>query len=295
MATTKPTGRGTARFAQPLDAHRTAQRRDEGRHTLSNLVLFCLPTVTCAGLMVLARPDHAQERLSPRNEPQPVKNERNRLQVAQNGEDAPTIEPTPGVERRPLDFYTQGVRGNMFSAPLPPPPPKPVIVAKKPQPTVPVMPVNPFADWSYTGTVKAGEEMMALLENKNTKEGQYLKIGESFMGAQVSAITDQMVTLDVSGKPTMLAKSDNITVTPLDKNAPYLNATGQPGAPGAPGMPGMPGMSGAMPQPNPEMMNMWQNMRARFGRGNGQGNRGRMTEEQRTQRRTDRLNQNFNR
>ena len=61
--------------------------------------------------------------------------------------------------------------------------------------------INPFADWSYTGTVKVGDQMMALLENTKTKDGQYLKVGESFQGATVSEITEQSITLNSGGKP----------------------------------------------------------------------------------------------
>ena len=73
--------------------------------------------------------------------------------------------------------------------------------------------------WAYTGTITQGDQTIALLENTQTKEGQFLKVGDRLMGAQVKSVTDQMVTLEASGKPRMLAKSDNITVTPLDRSA----------------------------------------------------------------------------
>ncbi|HZP83753.1 MAG TPA: hypothetical protein VFB21_19080 [Chthonomonadaceae bacterium] len=169
--------------------------------------------------------------------------------VAQNsgGTAAPTIEPETGTpERRPLSFYTGEVRGDLFSAPQPPTPPKPKPAPAKPAPppvVVPVAPVNPFADWAYTGTVTMDDTKMALLENTKTKEGRYVKVGEDFIGAKVGDITDQMVTLQSAGKPWQLAKSDNITVTPLDKSAAFLTAApaGQPGQPGPqPGQPGQP-------------------------------------------------------
>ena len=96
--------------------------------------------------------------------------------------------------RRSLDFYTKGVRGTLFSAPQPPPVAKPKAIIVKPLPPPPriivpeVKPVeiNPFADWSYTGTVTVGETKMALIENSKTKEGRYLKQGEEFQGASSS-------------------------------------------------------------------------------------------------------------
>ncbi len=140
--------------------------------------------------------------------------------------------------RRSLDFYTKGVRGSLFSAPQPPPAPKPRAVVVKPLPPPPriVVPevkpveINPFADWSYTGTVTVGETKMALIENAKTKEGRYLKQGEEFQGAQVSQVTDQMVTMTAGTKPYLLAKSDNINIVPLDKSAAYLGGA-QPGQP----------------------------------------------------------------
>lgn len=141
--------------------------------------------------------------------------------------------------RRSLDFYAKGVRGTLFSAPQPPPIAKPRAVVVKPVPPPPriIVPevkpveVNPFADWSYTGTVTVGETKMALIENSKTREGRYLKQGEEFQGAQVSQVTDQMVTMTAGTKPYLLAKSDNINIVPLDKSAPYLSGGAQPGQP----------------------------------------------------------------
>lgn len=168
----------------------------------------------------------------------------------------PVVEPVDNTaHRRPLSYYTQGIRGGMFSAPQPPAPrtPKVRVVHRKPPvkppPTPKVMPIeiNPFADWSYTGTIKFGNQIMALLENTKTHEGQYLTVGQSFLGAQVEAITDQMVTLRVAGRPYMVAKSDTITTTPLDKGA----GGGQPGGPGMPS-PGVPQPGMPPPPPPPQ-------------------------------------------
>ena len=153
------------------------------------------------------------------------------LAVPDSQDDAPT------ESRRPVSFYTQTVRGTMFSAPLLPAPKAPVVVAAptsvvKPPPAPPVGPAvfNPLSFWSYTGTITMGDQVMALLENSQSKEGQYVKAGDRFMGAEVVSVSDQMVTLRSGGKPTMLAKSDNITVTPLDRSAAPTSAQ-QPAQP----------------------------------------------------------------
>lgn len=159
--------------------------------------------------------------------------------------------------RRSLDFYTKSVRGALFSAPQPPPAPKPKANIVKPLPPPPkiVVPevkpveINPFADWSYTGTVTVGESKMALIENAKTKEGRYLKQGEEFQGAQVSQVTDQMVTMTAGTKPYLLAKSDNVNIVPLDKSAPYLSGGAQPGQPVPPPPGGAPAPQAALTTP----------------------------------------------
>lgn len=151
--------------------------------------------------------------------------------------------------RRPLSFYTQEIRGGMFSEPQPPEPKpvvsKPVILTPPdPEPSVVPAPVNPFVDWAYDGTVKMGDKIMALLENTKTKEGQYVQEGDNFLDAKVKGVTEQVVTLDASGKPYTISKTDSITVVPLDKSAAYLseNSADQATAQAPPAAPGMPQM-----------------------------------------------------
>lgn len=177
--------------------------------------------------------------------------------------------------RHSLEFYTKGVRETMFSAPQPPPPekPKPIPVVPLPPPPKIVVPVivpveiNPFTDWVYTGTVTIGETKMALIENSKTREGHYLKLGEIFQGAQVSQVTDQMVSFMAGPKPYLLAKSDNVNLVPLDRNAGApITPTGQPAPPppaNAPPVPntgttiGMPmGLNFGGGSPPPEVMKM---------------------------------------
>jgi hypothetical protein len=174
-------------------------------------------------------------------------------------------------ERKPLSHYLESVREDLFAPPAPPAP-KPANVT--PLPAIPVTapapaPVNPFADFAYTGTVAVGDRTMALIENTKTKEGQYLGVGDSFMGGTVAQIDERIVTVSVAGKPQVLAKTDNFKLTPLDKNAPYLDSQRQqPGQPGAAPQPGQPGgpmpamMGGGMPFPN--MDRLPQGVRDRF-------------------------------
>lgn len=198
-------------------------------------MMWTLAAVTCGLLIGLARPDSAQNVPSSANSrsaagsaTRSTASGTNRPPAAQARPAMPVVEPAldaPEESRRPVTFYTQTVRSGLFSAPQPPAPapvkaPAPPPVVKPVIPiVVPPAPIDPFAQWAYTGTITQGDQTIALLENTQTKEGQFLKVGDRLMGAQVKSVTDQMVTLEASGKPRMLAKSDNITVTPLDRSA----------------------------------------------------------------------------
>lgn len=154
------------------------------------------------------------------------------------------VRPAP-ARRQPLSYYTGGVRSDLFSAPLPPPPPTPAAAVKPPvAPTLPPAPapVDPLAEWAYSGTVQVGGRTMALVENTKTREGQYLGIGDTLagLGATVKGIDERSVSLSVAGSDRTMFKTDDYKLTPLDKSAPYLTAGPQPGQPGAPSQPGQP-------------------------------------------------------
>ncbi len=163
---------------------------------------------------------------------------------------APVTEVRP-AERKPLSYYTSGVRGDLFAMPgakqpvlVKPEPPK---VETTPPPTPEV--IDPFADYAYTGSVTMGDDHVALVENAKTKEGVYLRKGDQFMGGTVSEVTDKGVTISVAGSAKTLYKTEEFKLTPLDKDAEFRAAT--QGRPGQPGMGGMPGMAspfgGGMP------------------------------------------------
>ena len=164
--------------------------------------------------------------------------------------EAPVTEVKP-ADRKPLSYYTSGVRGDLFTMPAAkettvvarPEPPKVEPSLPPPAPEV----IDPFADYAYTGTVVMGDEFVALVENTKTKEGTYLRRGDPFMGGTVSEITDKGVAITVAGSPRMLNKTDEFKLTPLDKDAEFRTAT--QGRPGQPGMPGMPGMGGPFGMP----------------------------------------------
>src|SRR5438309_11218319 len=95
-----------------------------------------------------------------------------------------------------------------------------------------------------------GGERMALVENRKTRVGKYLSVGDAVEGATVSAIDEKSISLQLGGSPHSLALNTDYKLVPLARSADYLtqNANGAPGTPGAPGaggIPGMPGMPGA--------------------------------------------------
>jgi hypothetical protein len=162
---------------------------------------------------------------------------------------APTVSVALVANRKPLEYYTGGVRADLFTPPEAPP-----VVAKTAPAKVAPAPVEPppppFQDYGYTGSIQMGDQYVALIENVKTKEGQYLKVGDAFHGGIVSRITDRAVEITLAGKTETLSKPEDYKLVPLDRNAPgpttQTGAPGMPGMPGQPGgLPGMPGMQGA--------------------------------------------------
>ena len=123
-------------------------------------------------------------------------------------------------------FSLPDIRDTLFSEPQPPPappaavvaPPKPFVRRETPPPPPPL--VDPFTEWSYTGTATVGDSVVGILENARTKDSQLVHVGDSFMGAQVVGISKQVLTLQSPNGSVTLAKSQNMNVVPLSKSAP---------------------------------------------------------------------------
>jgi hypothetical protein len=130
---------------------------------------------------------------------------------------------------RPLTFYLGNTRSSLFNAPQPasqvllpsPSVAKPVDgrgAIAEPSVALPALP-DRFANYVYTGTVTVDGQIQALIENSRSKEGWYIRPGDSFQGAFVKNIDAQSVTLDVDGEPRLLAKSNVFNVVPLNASA----------------------------------------------------------------------------
>ena len=297
----KATGHNLPLFAQPLNGSKLPAPMsavgERGGSLWSRPLVWSAAVVMCGALLALALPNIAQNSPGAFNtRATPPAQARSAAPAAST----PAINPLPEMReenRRSVDFYTQTVRGNMFSAPQSPAPPPakavpPVVVKPQPPVVVPPVVINPFAEWSYTGTMKSGEETTALIENTRTKEGQFLKAGDSFLGEQITAITDQEIVLKSGKTSRTLAKTDNITVTPLDRSAIPTNPQGQAGQANV--------QAPVQVQMSVDLSNMQGGGRGRGGFGgdsNGQTfslPNGRSFNPQQWQQRSQRMNRNFN-
>lgn len=125
---------------------------------------------------------------------------------------------------KPLAYYTQFVAGALFEEATPPAMPAPAPAPKRPsvpraKPAAPPPPPDPFGDWIYTGTIRFSDDTLALLENQETAEGQYVRLGDAFLGATVEAVNDREVVLNTAGRHSRLPKSTVIILVPLDRSA----------------------------------------------------------------------------
>lgn len=177
-----------------------------------------------------------------------------------------------------FDRYRRLLEQNPFSPRLPkklPVPPSPLVgppappvlpsadkqpEVKKPDaapvaapPKAPEAP-DPLKDWVYSGTVAIGDDVYAVLENKTTKQGRYLKQGENLEGATIEGIAQDQLSVTLNGAPRTLAKSTAFGATPLSAAGGGGGAAPAPGgSPGQPGgsPPGMPMPPGARPAGGP--------------------------------------------
>lgn len=313
----RSTGRNLPLFAQPVNGSKfptpLTNAGKQGAALLSRPLAWTVAVITCGALLSLSRPNNAQNIPSARNTTQAVQPAQNRASNSTSSNGSANSTSTTDLtgaarreSRRSIDFYTQAVRGNMFTAPTPPASPIPkVVVTVTPTPKPVPIPVpapaeiNPFAEWSYTGTIKSDDQITGLIENTRTKEGQFVKAGDMFMGSQVATITDQEIVLKAGKTSRALAKSDNITVTPLDRSAIPTNPQGQPQAGQQPNAAQMIQQAMQAQMSGMDMSQFGRGGRNRGGNGGGNGQtftlpNGRQLNQQQFQRRSQNLNQNFN-
>lgn len=217
-------------FARPVDRKVTLPEPPRWPVSTGTACIACLGALVT--LVGAALPNDAQDRptsSSTLTTPKSTARSTDSIRVARNDAD------TPAPARRPVTFYTDDLRPDLFGAPPPVHKPAPLVVRPITTARVTIIapPPDPFAEWRYTGTVKIGNHVEALIENRQTKEGQYLGKGARFLGATVGEITDESVTFNANGSPRMLSKAE-ITVTPFDRSASGVGGPTQPAAPAFP-------------------------------------------------------------
>ncbi len=128
---------------------------------------------------------------------------------------------TDASGRRSLAFYTGDVRATMFSEPVSAAPGSADAGKTK---AVPPAPVDPFADWSFTGSAKIDDETVIIVENINTHDGIFLPKGDDFEGYKVDSVDGKFLTLLKGTSVKMMQVSMNTSVIPLKTSAAFLSA-----------------------------------------------------------------------
>jgi hypothetical protein len=97
----------------------------------------------------------------------------------------------------------------------------PVMKAMPVAPAVAVQPLqDPLAGYVYTGFVHSNGQPVALIENKKTREGFYLQVGDAFGDGIVNKIESGSVEIkpSLAGQtPRLLPMNTRYSLTPLDK------------------------------------------------------------------------------
>lgn len=164
-----------------------------------------------------------------------------RMRAVEEPSDAPTkaVRKSFTPRPRPLTYYTETVNRDLFGRPASEPEPEPETAVETPVSTPVSAPVkDPLDDYTFTGVVTVEERTMALIENKQTREGVYVEVGDRFLNGTIAAINEGAVSLDTKQGRRLLARNEKYSFTPLNANAPFLNAAPKPN-------------TGSPTQPNP--------------------------------------------
>ena len=90
---------------------------------------------------------------------------------------------------------------------------------------------DPLSGWSYSGYMLVDGEKIAVIENRQTGEGHFLRKGESLRQATVSEITEEEVRFARGGKTRALAVTRQ-GPSPTPALRPAAQETASSGAPG---------------------------------------------------------------
>jgi hypothetical protein len=172
------------------------------RHSNSRNVLICISIVGVTILSGLAARYYG--RITPRN-----RFGVNETPVSASHEDSFTL---------PRATFIPAIRSDLFGQPVQSVPVQFVHRKRAATPTILPSPPNPLADYTFTGVVSRDGITYALLEDRKTKDGFYVRVGDVFKDFTVDAITPKGITFRTRAGPKTIAMRDDYSLIPLDKN-----------------------------------------------------------------------------
>ena len=89
---------------------------------------------------------------------------------------------------------------------------------------------DPLADYAYAGTVTVDGETSALIEQRTSREGWYVRGGDAWKNYRILAVNEREVTVEVNGETRTLTKTDAVDVVPLAANADQGSSSAESGA-----------------------------------------------------------------
>ena len=121
---------------------------------------------------------------------------------------------------QPLESYTSTAAGELFGNPPAPTPPPPLPAAPAaPPPPPPQPPPDPLANHAFAGLVTIDGRQYGLLENRQTRAGEYVTIGDEVEGFRVTGVDRSGVSLSKDADARRLAMNDRYSLVPLSKDA----------------------------------------------------------------------------
>ena len=147
--------------------------------------------------------------------------------IPRNTIPAPPIRGSSHLQPGALTNSTENINPNLFGKPTPTPEAKPK-QRRKPRVSSPLPLQDPLTDYTFTGVVTVEGRAMALIENRQTGEGIYVAVGDRFLNGTVAEIGEGAVSLIEKDRRRFLLRNEQYGFTPLNANAPYLNAAPKP-------------------------------------------------------------------
>ncbi len=73
--------------------------------------------------------------------------------------------------------------------------------------------------WSYAGYVMLDEHKFGIVQHESSTSVEFLRVGDDLLGAEVTEVTDEVIRFKSGIRRTMLSRTRDFPVTPLDSGA----------------------------------------------------------------------------